>query len=388
MKKVSSKSSSSESFEFCPVPVHPNHRFSSFERLTYSGGEKLQRVINIAANRNVAADYPWKNEDIDIWALQEAALLYGSGELKKNPRSFFSSPLAPYEVKEHLLHGLPDGEVVDISFKSSYTNFCKSAIEPSARRLANEVFYARMWRHKKRSTATIVALHGWGMGDQRVNSLVFLPGIFYRLGLDVVLVELPYHGRRQAPEDFQKNGLLFPGPDMFRTNEAMGQTIFDLRQLIAYLQNQGNVNIGCIGMSFGAYSGSLLASLDPLAFFIPIVPVACLAETAWEIVTRSPGFLELKNRGLSLDLFKTIFHVHSPLSYVPQTPRENVLVISGIGDSVVPARQAKLLWDHWRGPETYRMYGGHTEHLKRARAMRRAIKFLKNRGFTSTLLSR
>jgi len=375
-----------ETYEFCPLGSHSNHRFSELERLTYAGGSRLEKVIGIAANKTDSITYPWKNEDLDIWAIQEAADFYSSPEWVKNPRSFFPSPKAPYSVKSNLLHGLPDGEVVDIQFESSYTSACPSFIEASARKKANETFFCRMWRHHKKASATVIAIHGWGMGDQRVNSLVFLPGVFYRLGLDVVLVELPYHGRRQAAEDLGGSGGLFPGTDMFRTNEAMGRTISDLRQLIAFLQNSGNRNIGCIGMSFGAYNGALLASLDPLAFFIPIVPVSSLAETAWEVLTRKSGFLELKNKGLSLDLLKKVFYVHSPLSYKPQTLKENVLIISGIGDSIVPARQAKMLWDHWRGPEIYRMHGGHIQHLRRSRAMRRAIKFLRNRGFTDSII--
>src|SRR5690606_16302287 len=82
----------------------------------------------------------------------------------------------------------------------------------------------RWWRHRNRPQAVVIAIHGWSMGDQRINSLAFMPGALYQKNIDVAIIELPFHGRRR-PAKVPKSRSLFPCADLAQTNEGILQTI-------------------------------------------------------------------------------------------------------------------------------------------------------------------
>src|SRR5690606_10870226 len=113
----------------------------------------------------------------------------------------------------------------------------------------NQVSYVRLWEHTERleSRPTLVAIHGWTMGDQRVNSIAFLPGLFFSLGCNVALVELPFHGRRKPASP--DGHAVFPSADPVRTVVAMAHALYDLRSLVHYLKGRGHSRISCVGMS-------------------------------------------------------------------------------------------------------------------------------------------
>jgi Alpha/beta hydrolase domain containing 18 len=281
-------------------------------------------------------------------------------------------------VEERSVHGFSDGEVVDLRFPSAYRPF--SATVPARMPPENSTVYVRHWRHSVGAPATIVAIHGWTMGDQRINSLAFVPGMFYLLGLDVAIVELPLHGRR-APRKGERPA--FPGPDVIITNEAIGQIISDLRELTMFLKGRGVSEVGVIGVSLGAYVAALWSSLEKLSFCIPIVPLCSMAEVAWEIVSRRPDFPRLQADGLSIELLRNLFVVHSPLIHKPKHDRTRALIIAGIADKMVPARQTNMLWGHWHHPQLFWFDGGHAAQFKRSGAYEEIKKFLVGLGYIS-----
>jgi len=136
-----------------------------------------------------------------------------------------------------------------------------------------------------------------------------------------------------------------------------------------------------MGMSLGGYLSALWASLDTLSFCVPIVPLVSLAELEWDIISRQPNFEQLKKDGLTVEHFKKLYRAHCPLSYQPKIGKEKILLIAGLGDAVVPARQPKLLWDHWDHPRIHWFSGGHVAQFKRSKAFGEIITFLKEQGF-------
>lgn len=169
-----------------------------------------------------------------------------------------------------------------------------------------------------------------------------------------------------------KGSNLFPNGDLARTNEALGQIISDLRELSAFLGSHGAQNIGCVGMSLGAYVSALWASLDPLSFCIPIVPVVSMSDMAWRLMRNDR---ELRRQGMSRDLLERAYRLHSPLTYTPKIERDKVLILAGLADRVVPSAQPRLLWEHWGRPEIQWFRGGHLAQFRSKRAMARIIKF-------------
>lgn len=366
-----------EPADYCPLGAAPEHRLSQFERLTLTGGRDLEKALAFIARQIAGFSF----HDFTLPALQEIparSAWYREGEFRRSPAYFFTPPGRP-SVRETLVHGLRDGAILDLSFPSEYRSRHPQTLPMVPE---NEVVHARLWQHRDPAPATVVALHGWTMGDQRLNSLAFLPGIFYRLGLDVVLVELPFHGRRRPAVSSAEglNGFVFPSPDIVRTNEALGQAISDLRALRLHLEARGAREVGWMGMSLGAYVGALWSGLDESAFAVPIVPLVSMAEVAWDMITRSPAFTEAPP-DFDVELLRDAFAVHCPLSYPARLPRERALLIAGIGDQIVPSRQPKLLWDHWRRPRIQWLSGGHEALFQRSRAFIQVVRFFEDLGY-------
>ena len=363
--------------DYCIIDTPKQSRLSKFERLTLLGGDDLDRALQSLSEQFSCLSSVNQLGDLEIAALRSAAEFYGQEQWRARPALFYAEPKPPSQVTHTAVHGLSDGLIEDLTFVSCY-QVRDPAFDAEYHAVPENLnVHARAWLHSAPSRGCVVALHGWSMGDQRVNSLAFLPGVFYQVGFDVVLFELPYHGRRrhgaaEAP--------LFPSANMVRTNEAIAQAISDLRELTIYLRSKGHSKIGCVGMSLGAYIGSLWASLDSLDFFVPIVPLCEMAEMAWAVLRNDARFSTWCAQGLSSELLHQIYAIHSPLSFAsPATARENIFIVAGIGDQIVPPRQPKLLWDHWKRPKMSWFGGGHAAQLKRREALEQVLEFVQAR---------
>ena len=353
---------------------------SRFESLTLKGGADLEKALLWVADKIeqfVCFDhlYDFDNEKIRGWID-----FYTNSKWQNKPESYYKPRKKVPKVKEVLVQDLADGSVVDISFNSNYKVQCPDYVEEFEKYKKNRKVYARYWRHKKAPRGTIVALHGWTMDDQRINALAFLPGHFYKMGLNVVLVELPFHGRRICLTEAGRR-VSFPGPHIARTNEGMGQAISDLRRLKVWLNSNGENKIGCIGLSLGGYIASLWASLDVLDFCIPIVPVVDLAELAWDIAEDKAEFKALIEGGLSLTELQEVFKVHYPLTLRPKLPINKRMIIAGLADHIVPPRHPHVLWEHWDQPEIHWLSGGHLVHLRKSRAIQKISDFIVRLGY-------
>ncbi len=364
--------------DYCAIDSPKESRLSNFERLTFVGGEDLDKALAAVSDQFSALSDRTKVEAIEPSEAQSAAEFYTQEIWSKDPDSFFVKPSELPKVQETFVHGLKDGEIVDLAFKSAYQVRNTASQADFEAVSENGTAHARLWRHGDGNIATIVAIHGWSMGDQRLNSLAFLPGVFYQLGYDVALVELPFHGRRKPKKS---QAPLFPSTNLARTNEAMGQIISDLRELTLYLigkatNEKPQARVGCLGMSLGAYVGALWAGLDNLDFCLPIVPVCNMAEMAWSILRNLPEIEQLKSQGLTPELLSRAYWIHSPLTHSLKVERSRLFIVAGIGDQVVPPRQPKLLWDHWGRPKMAWFGGGHAAQIKRREAFEEVIKFL------------
>ncbi|MBX7143204.1 MAG: alpha/beta hydrolase family protein [Oligoflexia bacterium] len=375
--------------DFCVVDAPPESRLSQFERSTLTGGEDLERALNWASRQLESFDFSKQIQTRNAAEILEQVKLFSqpsewNSAWISDPRNFFVAPTSTPIVCERVFHGFSDGDVLDLNFPSAYRVQTPEFSSKFGMHTENKQVHVRYWRHRVRGCPAIIAVHGWAMGDQRINSLAFLPGLFYQLGFDVALIELPFHGRRKPTTSAGKQSFMFPSMDIVLTNEAMAQVISDMRSLKIYLESDGAGAVGCMGMSLGAYLGVLWASLDALSFCVPIVPMVDMAELAWEIITRHEAFRSLREQGLTVEALNAAYKVHSPLNLTPATDKSRMLIVAGIGDQIVPSRQPKLLWDHWKRPRIVWFQGGHVPQFKRSRTFEEVISFFKDLGLLKT----
>jgi pimeloyl-ACP methyl ester carboxylesterase len=281
-----------------------------------------------------------------------------------DPNLFFVPPQGAPRVQQQKRGRIAQGESIDLAFPSRYRPH-----NPAMRDLffgyhENETARARYLRGSA-GRPTIIFLHGWGGGNLALEWHLFRARSFFKLGLDAVVFQLPFHGRRR-PARARFSGQLFPSAHIGRTAEAFGQTIHDLRSLILWLRERGSPAVGVCGMSLGGYITALLASLDSLDFAVPMIPISDLAGLLWSHGSERGTLRRAEHAGITLDDYRAAWRVVSPLARPCQTAFERRLIIAGRGDQITPAAQAEALWEHWQRCRIHWFSGGHLAQFGRS----------------------
>jgi pimeloyl-ACP methyl ester carboxylesterase len=263
------------------------------------------------------------------------------------------------------------GEIVDLAWPSEYV----PAFEPiRAHYLASEKnrrACARVFRHKNGPRNTLVLIHGYRGGQFFVEERAFPVRWLYRLGLDVVLFTLPFHALRG-----QARNPPWPSANPARNNEGFGQAIYDLRALLLRLAPP---KIAVAGMSLGGYTTALMATVAPLDFACPMIPVASFPDLYWHHGDGRPERLRAEREGITLEMVQQAMAVHTPLLRRPLVAPEKMLVVAAEGDRIAPPEHADRLAAHFQCEEL-RFAGGHVLQLGRGDAFRALARKLASAG--------
>ncbi len=357
--------------DFCILNGREDARLSDVERLTILGGASLDRVLSRLGKSLTSVSLDTFAPSLDIAALKAHAFTLSVLRQRGDIGALFVPPTRALDPEITPIHGFPEGAVVDLEFASHFPERGWSHDPGYTSTEENTTSYVRLWEHRVHipDRITIVAVHGWTMGDQRVNSLAFLPGLLFSLGCNVALVELPFHGRRR-PQGLPEEVPLFPSADPIRTCLATAHALYDLRSLRSFLAKRGHTKLSCVGMSLGAYVTALWASLDRLDKAALLVPLVSMGDMAFELIER-------KGMGpMPRDFVFDLFADHYPLQREPATPQESILVIGGTDDHLVPKSQISQLQSDWPRANVIWVGGGHAAATNRTEAFDRIAKFL------------
>ncbi|MCZ6769119.1 MAG: hypothetical protein O7D93_07725 [Acidobacteria bacterium] len=127
---------------------------------------------------------------------------------------------------------------------------------PSPHRENNTV-YCRLFR-ARRSEAAVIVVPQWNADPQ---SHVRLCQIFKRFGITALRLCLPYHEQR-LPAQMQRADYMV-SPNIGRTLHATRQAVLEVRQLVAWLREQGYKQIAVMGTSVGSCVTYLAFVHDP-----------------------------------------------------------------------------------------------------------------------------
>ncbi|MGB5695145.1 MAG: alpha/beta hydrolase family protein [Polyangiales bacterium] len=276
-----------------------------------------------------------------------------------------------------------DGRCEVLRFDSPFQPVHPDQHERYLRHHRNRVAYTRLIRHRNGPRPTIVAIHGFTAEGYLINEWFFALPWFYRMGCDIALFTLPFHGARQTRfSPFSGHGFFAGGSSRF--NEAVAQSVFDFRILLDWLQReQGVEQVGVTGLSLGGFVSAMLASVENrLAFALPNVPIISVADLVleWQPI----GALmraALAATGLSPADARRLIAVSCPLTYPPVLPRERLMIVGGAGDRLAPPKHSRLLWDHWQRCRMYWFPGSHSIHLDRGKYLTEMARFMVNLGF-------
>jgi pimeloyl-ACP methyl ester carboxylesterase len=318
---------------------------------------------------------------------REAVRFYARLAQNRNAEEMFPSPPRDVEVRVQPLGRLRWAPSVltaeAVSFKSPYrVRYAKVRSAYEARK-RNSVARAMHWRHDDGPRPTIIVVHGFTGSPYWFNSGFFSLPWVYGHGCDVMIVTLPFHGRRNdrgAP--YSGSGLFSGG--IATLNEAMFQSICDLRVIVDYLRRSGVGNVGITGLSLGGYLAALMAAAEPrLHVAIPNAPVTDLAALidSWFPAGHLVK-LAMRASGIPREDHVAAMSVHSPLSYPVRLPRDHLYIIGGLADRLAPPEQSARLWEHWGGPRIHWFPGSHILHVGRATYLREMGRFLRSTGFS------
>jgi pimeloyl-ACP methyl ester carboxylesterase len=246
--------------------------------------------------------------------------------------------------------------------------------EAYTRTVENQFAFARLFR-RERPRPVAILVHGYLMGRLSIDERVWPVARLDRLGFDSALVVLPFHGRRADPSRIGRPE--FPGRDPRVANEGFRQVVGEIGDLVAWLERDGHPAVGIVGMSLGGYAAALAATVLPsLAVLVPIIPLASLADFAFEQgnLSESP---ELRAREHAL--LERAYRIASPLARPPRVVPERVLVLGGKADRITPLAHARRLARHFHAPLAA-WHGGHLLQLGRGEGWDRIDELLKRTG--------
>jgi pimeloyl-ACP methyl ester carboxylesterase len=220
---------------------------------------------------------------------------------------------------------------------------------------ANERAHAYLLRHHDKPRPWLVVIHGHRMGESRDIRLLGSRRLHRDLGIHVAHLVLPMHGPRGRAD-----GRAYPGADPVANLIGTTQAVSDARALLGWIRTQSQTPIGVFGISLGGLVASLLAAMEPdLACVVAGVPLTNIAMMLTDTVRSRWGEQAVAD-GHFLDAAPVeLSRLGSPLSFAPQIPLERRFIYAAIGDRLVTAGQAEILWQHWDRPSILWLQGGH-----------------------------
>ncbi len=272
----------------------------------------------------------------------------------------------------------PDGaRIVDVSWASDYRTFLPEVQEQYDRSEENRTATARLVLHAEPRPMAVL-IHGYLGGVHRMEQRIWPLPFLERLGMDVALFVLPFHGPRMR----RRFGELppFPGAEPRITNEGFRQAMADFQDFVGWASARGHEKIGVMGMSLGGFTTALAATVESkLSFAIPIIPLASIADAA-----RLNGHLG-DTPEEDVAQHKALEAVHkmtSPLHRKLAIPSSTVLVIGAEADRITPIENARKLAQHF-GCRLETMHGGHLVQFGRSDRFRSIGRFLNELGVAS-----
>jgi len=355
-----------------PAPVLPPEAWGDW--LWTNVGTAVDQTV-VEAMRRVVDAAMMPSADA-LPALRAAAAPFLTGPLWDAPERYFAFLAAPPDgiVSEtRYRRRLRGGAVIGRRFAGRYRAYGRrEATDRDA-----DAILVEHWMHEREPPrGTVLALHGFSMGQPRLDAFALFAAQWFARGLDVALLTLPYHGAR-SPSDARFSGQRFAQPDPAAFNDAVRRAAYDVHVVRGWLREQTGLPVGLLGLSLGGYISSLLAGFcDDLDFVMPMVPPVCIGDLAWRFFEHSRRRRAGTAPAYSRDELRAMYRVHSPLTFRLRVAKERVLIIAGRGDRIVPPEHPNALWQHWGQPHIHWFSGSHLAPFGRARILAAATDHL------------
>ncbi len=231
-----------------------------------------------------------------------------------------------------------------------------------AREYARNQMAVARWMHPRSGPRrkALVYVHGWLEPGPLIEEVIFLPRLYDALGVDIVHLQLPFHGSREATElPLPRRVLPHNGPRAV-VRKPSASRASSARSLVAWLRGQGYTEVGATGLSLGASITMLMACAeDPPDYVVPVVGHLRLAEA----VEDAPIFWRMKHDlqrfGIHRAERRAIFEGLGLHTLRPLVPPDRQMWIMARDDDFILAPLVVKQWHEWGEPKIDWLPSGH-----------------------------
>lgn len=309
--------------------------------------------------------------------IREARALAESQGWLKDPGSFHSTPPSVDDptVRARRSRGL---DYEHWSFESLYEPHPDM---PGRSRwlahTANRTAHAWVLRHAGAPRPWLICVHGYMMGDPRMDFDLFQARYLHRtLGLNLAFPILPLHGPRR---DGLISGRGFLSGDVLDALHAEAQAVWDIRRLITRLRVEDGAPVAVYGLSLGAYTSALLCGLQD---GIDVVVAGVVPVDFGRLIRRHAPTRAIRNveqLGLDYVELSEVLGLISPLSFAPRVAWEGRHIFGASADHLISSDHVLDLWEHWERPELSWYPGAHVTFFLHSAVLRFVVHALRQR---------
>jgi hypothetical protein len=183
-----------------------------------------------------------------------------------------------------------------------------------------------------------------------IEELTLLSGMAGSLGMEIVHLQPPYHGRR-TPRGSAYGGERFWSADVVRSFEAMRQTLLDARTLLSVMLAESPAPVGVAGISLGGAFSAALTCLEPrFDFTSPIIAHMDMGALLRDAPVLGAMRKDLAAFGWTHREFAEFFSRIGWDGLRPVVPTERILLFAAEKDRFFDAGVLRTMWRRWGEP--------------------------------------
>ncbi|HXT41959.1 MAG TPA: alpha/beta hydrolase family protein [Candidatus Angelobacter sp.] len=219
----------------------------------------------------------------------------------------------------------------------------------------NNVVHGRLYRcaERWRKRPVIILLPGWKDSASYNLRFPLIARHCNRAGFNVATLVPPYHFQRRPRQRRE-----FDRGDCLEFAEGTAQSIAEIRALTGWLLKEGCPAVALWGYSRGAADAGMVACHDArVAAVVMASAPACCKASVEQMAIRPRIHRRWKSIGELCDRFNM-----TPMNLTalqPAIPRENILLIAGIYDSLCLKDEIENLSRVWGHPDIWQLPHGH-----------------------------
>jgi dienelactone hydrolase len=269
--------------------------------------------------------------------------------------TLFPAPDKLPRVRSRRRWSLPGFENEDLFFNSLY-----EPIEPRfaehyhGRSRRFQTVYARRIRpQESKGGPRLLYIHGYMQPETIVEELTLLSGMASALGMEILHLQPPYHGRR-TPRGSAYGGERFWSADVVRSFEAIRQTLFDARTLLSIMLDESPTPVGVAGLSLGGAFSAVLTCLEPrFDFTVPLIGHMDMGALLRDAPVLSAMRKDLAAFGWTPKEFGNFFTRIDWDELTPVVPTDRILLFGAENDRFFDPDVLRAMWQRWGQPRIY-----------------------------------